>query len=53
MLVVCSGEYNGKAVGEVGDVGCFLSVYAQCVAFFFNLMLNAEGLLSSITQTHP
>ena len=24
----CSGEYDGKVVCEVGDVGCFLSVYA-------------------------
>ena len=29
-----SGEYDGEAVGEVGDVGCFLFVYAQCAAFF-------------------
>ena len=36
-----SGELDGKAgkaVGDVGDVGCFLSVYAQCAAFFVNFM---------------
>ena len=28
-------EYYGKAVG---DVGCFLFFYAQCAAFFFDLI---------------
>ena len=46
-----SGEYDGKALGEVGEVGCFLSVYAQCSALFFYLMLNADGPSSSIMQT--
>ena len=32
-----SGEYDGEVVCEVGDVGCFLSVYAQCAGFFFDL----------------
>ena len=50
-MLVDSGEYNGKAGG---DVGCFLSVYAQCAAFFFDLISTLMALpLSSITQTHP
>ena len=31
-------EYDGNAVGDVGDVGCFLFFYAQCAAFFFDLI---------------
>jgi len=38
-----SGEYDGNAVCEVGDFGCFLYVYAQWAAFFLGWILNANG----------
>ena len=45
LMLGYSGEYDGNAVCEVGDIGCFLSIYAQCAAFFYLMawILNVDG----------